>query len=395
MSQDFPALQALEAQLAQLDGQALLRRRRIQDLPCGPAARTDGRATLSFASNDYLGLAADAGLVATAAEATLQWGVGSGASHLVSGHSAAHEALEQRLAAFTGFDAALSFATGYLANIAVMPALLSRSDAIFADRLVHASLIDGALLSRAKLHRYPHLDLRALEGQLAASSARNRLIVTDSVFSMDGDVAPLPDLLELASAYEAWLLVDDAHGFGVLGPSGRGALAEAGLNAPNLILMGTLGKAAGVAGAFVAGHATLIRWLQQTARPYIFTTAAPPALAVTLLHALDLIEQGDARRKHLAILISRLREGLAATGWQLTESRTPIQPLIVGDNARALELALALDARGLYVPAIRPPTVPQGSARLRISLSAAHGLADVDRLIAALGEIRAQAGVQT
>lgn len=391
MSRDFSALRALEVQLARLDAQALLRRRRIQDKPCGPGARTDGRPMLSFASNDYLGLASDPGLIEAAGEAARHWGVGSGASHLVSGHTAVHETLEQELARFTGFDAALSFATGYLANIAVMPALLGRSDAIFADRLVHASLIDGAQLSRAELHRYPHLDLDALTRQLSASSARNKLIVTDSVFSMDGDVAPLAALLEIASAHDAWLLVDDAHGFGVLGPGGRGALAEAELSAPNLILMGTLGKAAGVAGAFVAGHATLIRWLLQSARPYIFTTASPPLLAATLLRALDLIEQGDARREHLGALIARLRRGLGEAGWSLADSRTPIQPLIVGDNQRALELSRALDARGLHVPAIRPPTVPQGSARLRISLSAGHSVEDVDRLVAALADIRAEA----
>ncbi|GAB2881303.1 8-amino-7-oxononanoate synthase [Uliginosibacterium flavum] len=384
MSSAFPAHQALQQQLAELDARALTRRRRVQSRPCGPATLSDGKPLLAFTSNDYLGLANAPELIAAAQEAVARWGVGSGASALVSGHTEAHEALDHALARFVGCQAALSFSTGYLANLAVMPALLGRGDAIFADRLNHASLVDGALLSRAQLLRYTHLDLVMLEKQLAASKAKRKLIVTDSVFSMDGDTAPLPALLALAERYDAWLLVDDAHGFGVLGPQGRGALAEAQLSSPRLILMATLGKAAGVAGAFVAGSQTLIDWLLQTARPYIFTTAPPPMLAATLLRALGLVEHGDARREHLQAMITALQAGLADTRWQLQSSRTAIQPILIGDNALTLRVAQQLEALGIQVPAIRPPTVPQGTSRLRISLSAAHSLADVERLCAAL-----------
>ena len=325
-----------------------------------------------------------------AAGAAARWGVGAGASHLVSGHYAAHEALEARLAAFVGMDDALCFSTGYMANIGVMPALVGRGDAIFADRVNHASLVDGALLSRAELIRYPHCDLAALEARLAASEAPRKLIVTDSVFSMDGDLAPLPELLVLAEAHRAWLLVDDAHGFGVLGPQGRGSLAHFGLGSPRLILMGTLGKAAGVAGAFVAGSRDVIEWLINTSRSYIFTTGAPPLLAETLLTAVDLIEHGDTRRAHLAALIARFKAGLRLSRWQLLASDTPIQPVVIGDNHEALAVSRALDAEGLWVPAIRPPTVPKGAARLRITLSAAHSVEQVDRLVAALNRLEAQ-----
>ncbi|MFT4171430.1 MAG: 8-amino-7-oxononanoate synthase [Rhodocyclaceae bacterium] len=377
-------LTELTARLQSLDDTALRRTRRLATTPCGPLATIDGRTMLAFASNDYLGLAGDAALAAAARDGATRWGVGAGASHLVSGHTDAHEQLERRLAAFVGMDAALSFSTGYMANIAVMPALLSRGDEIFADRLNHASLIDGAQLARATLRRYAHGDMDALAQRLANSDAPRKLIVTDSVFSMDGDVAPLARLLALAEAHDAWLLVDDAHGFGVLGPQGRGALAEAGLRAERLILMGTLGKAAGVAGAFVAGHRVLIDWLLNSARAYIFTTAAPPMLAHTLLTALDTIEQGDARRAHLNALIAHFQAHLHLTRWRAQPSRTAIQPVLIGDNATALRAARALYEEGIWVPAIRPPTVPVGTARLRISLTAAHTFEHVDRLIDAL-----------
>ncbi len=384
-------LDELDANLAGLDAAGLRRRRRIVTTPCRPDAGLADRSApvLAFCSNDYLGLAAEPALARAAAEAAGKWGVGSGASHLVSGHTAAHEALEARLAAFVGMDDALYFSTGYMANIGVMPALVGRGDAIFADKVNHASLVDGALLSRAELIRYPHCDLAALEARLAASNAPRKLIVTDSVFSMDGDLAPLPELLALAEAHRAWLLVDDAHGFGVLGPQGRGSLAHFGLSSPRLILMGTLGKAAGVSGAFVAGSQSLIEWLVNTSRSYIFTTGAPPLLAETLLTALDLIEHGDARRAHLAALIARFKAGLQLSRWQLLPSDTPIQPLVIGDNHEALAVSRALDAEGLWVPAIRPPTVPKGAARLRITLSAAHSLEQVDRLVATLNRLEA------
>jgi 8-amino-7-oxononanoate synthase len=282
-----------------------------------------------------------------------------------------------------------------MANCGIVPALAGRGDAIFADRLNHASLIDGMLLSRAKAQRYPHLDLAALERLLAASDAPTKLIVSDAVFSMDGDVAPLRELMTLAQRFDAWLLIDDAHGFGVLGPQGRGTLAEAGLPGAvaeswRLIQLGTLSKAAGVAGAFVAGANDVIEYLMQKTRTYIFTTASPPALAQALLASIELIEQGDARRAHLAALAARLTARLAQKRWKLLPSRTPIQPLIVGDNAAALALAAALMEEGLWTPAIRPPTVSPGSARLRISLSAAHTLEDVDRLAEAINRLESR-----
>lgn len=383
-STPFLLLDDIRARLDELDGEHLRRVRRITDSPCSPQLRLDGRQMLAFASNDYLGLASHPDLCEALRAGLLEWGGGSGASHLVSGHSRAHERLEAALADFVGMPAAIGFSTGYMANIAVMPALVGRGDAIFSDRLNHASLLDGAQLSRADLLRYPHCDLDALNAALTASRAKRKLIVTDSVFSMDGDIAPLAGLLNLAREHNAWLLVDDAHGFGVLGPQGRGALAAAGLADERLILMGTLGKAAGLAGAFVAAQTEVVEWLLQRARPYIFTTAAPPMLAHALLQALALIAAGDPLRAHLQALILRLREKLSLDQWQLLHSDTAIQPVLVGDNATTVALSRRLWDEGLWVPAIRPPTVPAGTARLRISLSAAHSLDDIDRLADAL-----------
>lgn len=376
----------LREELAALADQGLARRRRLLESPCAPRAMVEGREMLAFASNDYLGLAAHPELAQALADGALTWGAGSGASHLVSGHLGPHDLLEQRLAAFTGFARALTFSTGYLANLAVTPTLApGRDDAIFADKLNHASLIDAAQLSRARHHRYPHNDMAALERLLAASDARSKVIVTDAVFSMDGDLAPLAELFALAERFDAWLVVDDAHGFGVLGPQGQGSLAHCGVPAhPRVILMGTLGKAAGVGGAFVAGSELAMDYLLQKARSYIFTTAQPPAVAAALVKSLELIAAGDARRAHLQALIRQLQEGLAGLPWQLLPSQTAIQPLIVGDNEAALTLSRALWERGLWVAAIRPPTVPVGTARLRISLSAAHSQADVASLVDAL-----------
>ena len=378
----------IDRQLAQLPDQGLLRQRRTVASPCGVEAILDGRALLSFASNDYLGLAADPALIESVREAALRWGVGAGSSHLVGGHMTPHDQLEQRLAAFVGAERALFFSTGMMANLGLLPALAGRGDAIFADRLNHASLIDAALLSRAEHHRYPHNDPDALERLLAGSKARRKLIVTDAVFSMDGDLAPLPQLLALAERHDAWLIVDDAHGFGVIGERGRGTLAHFGLAmTPRLIYMGTLGKAAGVSGAFVAGSARLIEWLVQRARTYIFTTASSPILAAALLTSINLIEQGDARRAHLQSLIVQLRDSLAGTRWRLLPSPTAIQPIVIGGNEDTLRIAEALKAQDLWVPAIRPPTVPPGSARLRVSLSAAHQTGHIDRLIDALRQL--------
>ena len=381
----------LQAALADISAAGLTRRRRVLATPCGRMATVDGQSLLNFASNDYLGLAGEPALARAMADGALQWGAGSGASHLVSGHLLPHEAIETRLAAFTGFTRALTFSTGYLANLAVTPALAGRGDAVFADKLNHASLIDAMQLAKANgatVQRYPHKDTAALERLLAASDARSKLIVTDSVFSMDGDLAPLPELFALAERYDAWLIVDDAHGFGVLGPQGRGALAHCGLPpSPRILLMGTLGKAAGVGGAFVAGSALAIDYLLNTGRSYIFTTAAPPAIACALASSLDLILAGDDRRERLFGHIERLRHGLAGLPWTMADSCTAIQPLIVGDNTAALHLSEALWARGFWVPAIRPPTVPKGTARLRISLSAAHEENDITRLVQTLKEL--------
>ncbi|MDR2239355.1 MAG: 8-amino-7-oxononanoate synthase [Zoogloeaceae bacterium] len=378
--------------LAALDAQALRRRRRVVDSPCAPQVSVDGRPLLAFASNDYLGLANDPALIAAAQEGARRYGLGAGASPIVSGHQAPHAALEQRLAAFTGFARALLFSTGYLANLGAVPALAGRGDAIFSDQLNHASLIDAARLSRAELAVYPHRDIAALDAALAASRARRKLIVTDAVFSMDGDIAPLPELLALAERHAAWLLVDDAHGFGLLGPQGRGALAHFGLTScgpasPRLIMMGTLGKAAGGAGAFVAGAEEVIEWILQKARTYTFSTAEPALIAHALLTAVDLIEQGDARRASLAARIAQLRASFRPRRWTLLPSQTAIQPLVIGGNAETMAVAASLYERGLWTPGIRPPAVPPGSARLRITLSAAHTEAQVARLVEALEEL--------
>jgi len=388
-SPPFNALQHIRQELAQLKAQGLQRSRRLLESPQGPHVYVDGRAVLSFCSNDYLGLANHPALIAAASQAAHSMGVGAGASHLISGHHAAHHALETRFAEFVGLPAALLFSTGYMANIGVVTALVGRDGEVFADRLNHASLNDAALLSRAKFTRYPHNDLTALESQLAASHAPRKLVLVDAVFSMDGDLAPLPDLLALCERFDAWLLVDDAHGFGVLGTGGRGALAHFGLASPRIVYMATLGKAAGVFGAMVAGAAEVVEWLLQKARTYIYTTATPALLSVTLLASIDLIEGGDGLRLHLQKLIAQLRAGLRTPGWQLLDSVTPIQPVLIGGNDAALAASHALLERGILVPAIRPPTVPANSARLRISLCAAHTEADVARLVDALNSIHA------
>lgn len=379
----------LGSALGEIEAAGLKRRRRTLAAPCGPLAAVDGQPLVSFCSNDYLGLANDPALIEAACAGARAWGVGSGASHLVSGHQSPHQVLEEQLAAFTGFSGALLLSTGYMANLAIVPALVGRGDAVFADKLNHASLIDAVQLSRADSQRYAHGDLAMLERLLAKSSARRKLILTDAVFSMDGDLAPLPGLLELAERYDAWLVVDDAHGFGVLGEGGRGTLAHFSIDAnnPRLVYMGTLGKAAGASGAFVAGSGLVIEWLLQRARTYIFTTGASPLIACALIKSIDLIAQGDARRAHLRALAMQLRDGLAATRWQLLPSPTAIQPVIIGDNHEALRVAGALYERGLWVPAIRPPTVPKGTARLRVSLSAAHTTEQVAALVSALQDL--------
>ena len=374
----------LAAELADRDVRGLRRVRRVLASPQRARVTVDGRDYVAFCSNDYLGLAADPRLAAAAREGIDRYGVGGGASHLILGHGTAHHELEEALAQFVRLPRALLFSTGYMANMGVVSALTGRGDAVFADKLNHASLNDAALVSRAAFKRYAHNDLDALARLLATTTARRRLVVTDAVFSMDGDIAPVAALLELCERHDAYLFIDDAHGFGVLGEAGRGTLEHFGITSDRIIYMATLGKAAGVAGAFVAGDETLIETLIQNARTYIYTTATPPLLAHALLASLQIIAQEEWRRERLRALIAQLRDGLAVSPWQLMPSETPIQPLLVGGNDAALALSARLAATGLLVPAIRPPTVPQGTARLRISLSADHEAADVARLVAAL-----------
>jgi 8-amino-7-oxononanoate synthase len=378
----------LAAELADIESRGLRRQRRLLETPQAPHVIVDGRDLIGFCSNDYLGLANHPQLIAAAQEGAQRYGVGAGASHLILGHSNAHHALEAALAQFVCLPRALLFSTGYMANLGVVTALLGHDDAVFADKLNHASLNDAALLSRAAFKRYPHGDLAALEHALKTSGARRKLVVSDAVFSMDGDLAPVSELLVLCERYDAWLLLDDAHGFGVLGDGGRGVLSHFNVASPRIIYMATLGKAAGVFGAFVAGEAALIEWLIQRARPYIYTTATPPLLAHALLTSLALIAQDTWRRERLTQGIALLRERLARLRWPLLPSTTPIQPLVIGDNNQALRVSEQLAARGFLVPAIRPPTVPVGSARLRISLSAAHELDDVARLCDALDQLQ-------
>jgi 8-amino-7-oxononanoate synthase len=380
----------LEQRLQQLDAQALRRQRRITDSPCAPRVHIDGHEIFAFCSNDYLGLAAHPLLVEALREGATRYGAGSGASHLISGHSRAHAALEDKLAHFMSAQIdnarALYFCTGYMANLAMLSALGRADTALFSESLNHASLIDGARLSRSDVQVYPHGDVEKLSALLAASTATTKLVVTDSVFSMDGDLAPLPALLALCEQHGAWLIVDDAHGFGVLGKHGRGVLEHFGLKSPNLVYMGTLGKAAGVSGAFVAAHASVIEWLVQRARPYIYTTAAPPAVAHALLTSLDIIDgiEGLARRAHLNKLIKQFQDQLHLRRWRLMPSETAIQPILIGSNDEAVRVAASLFDVGFWVPAIRPPTVPSGTARLRVTLSAAHTDDDVARLVTAI-----------
>jgi 8-amino-7-oxononanoate synthase len=392
----FAGIESLKQEIARLDTEGLRRHRRTAQTACATQMTVDGRRVLSFNSNDYLGLAADERIAAALHEGVRRYGAGSGASHLVSGHSLAHEQLAERLADFLAphlvQPRALTFSTGYMANLAVLTALAAAAPnetEILSDALNHASIVDAARLARARVTVYAHADVAALEAALVARTARQKVVVTDSVFSMDGDIAPLPQVLALCERHDAWLVVDDAHGFGVLGEHGRGALEHFKLRSPQIVTMGTLGKAAGVSGAFVAAHETVIEWLVQRARPYIYTTAAPPALAHALLTSIDLIasREGQQRRAQLELLRHQLQGMPVRAGWQHLASETPIQPLVIGSNADVLAAAQALDEQGLWVSAIRAPTVPAGTARLRITLSATHTTEDVARLRSALQEL--------
>ncbi|WP_233237737.1 8-amino-7-oxononanoate synthase [Bordetella sp. LUAb4] len=450
-------IDVLRIGLADLHARDLTRRRRIADTPCAPRVRIDGRDVVAFASNDYLGLANHPDLIGALAEGARRYGVGSGGSHLLGGHSRAHALLEDTLAEYCGGFArqprALTFSTGYMANLATLTALAGRGATIYSDALNHASLIDGARLARADVRVYPHADTAALGAMLAADSGNGngnsnregegrlhdktfgtststststgtstsastniKIIVTDAVFSMDGDIAPLAALLALAEQHQAWLVVDDAHGFGVLGKDGAGSIAALGLQSSLLIYMGTLGKAAGTAGAFVVAEDTVIEWLIQRARTYIFTTAAAPALAHATIQSIAIMrgDEGFARRASLSAHIETITMQLARSvksSWAgttattaasptslsaqapgtivpaaspdvtpLPPSHTAIQPILVGENHAALALADRLLTHGFWVPAVRPPTVPVGTARLRLSLSAAHEAAEIERL---------------
>lgn len=380
----------LEAGLAARRAADLYRQRRLARSPQAPGRVFGEGERLTFCSNDYLGLANHPAVGAALARGAERWGVGAGASHLLAGHTAAHQALEEELADAVGRPRALLFSTGYMANVGVLGALLDRRAAVFSDQLNHASLIDAARLSRADVQIYPHCDVAHLQQLLAATKAPRRLVVTDAVFSMDGNLAPLAELAGLAQRTGAWLMADDAHGFGVLGPRGAGSLAQAGLDTTAVpVLMGTLGKALGCFGAFVAGGEALIETLIQQARSYIYTTALPPALAEATRVALRLARDESWRRDRLAALIERFRAGAGQLGLPLLASATPIQPLLAGSSARALAWSAHLEDSGLLVPAVRPPTVPPGTARLRIVLTAAHRESDVDRLLDALAALPA------
>jgi 8-amino-7-oxononanoate synthase len=357
----------------------------------GVRLRIDGRELLSFASNDYLGLAQHPEVIAAMQDAAERWGVGSTAAHLLGGHRAPHAELERSVADWLGYEAALLFSTGYLANLGVIAGLMGRGDVCVQDKLNHACLIDGAKLAGCDLRRYPHNDVDAAARQLDAAAGAPKLLATDGVFSMDGDLAPLRELAALARRRDALLFVDDAHGFGVLGPDGQGSPEHLGLTAAEVPLrMITLGKAVGCSGALVLGPRALIEALVQFARPFVYTTAMPPALAAAACAAIAILRREPERRAHLQALIARMRNGVAQLGYRLMDSATAIQPLLVGEAAVATALAERLREHGLYVPAIRPPTVPEGSARLRVTLSAAHTADDVDLLLGALDEARPQ-----
>jgi len=400
----FLALKLAQQQIADLDLQLLKRKLRVTQSPCDTHAIVGDRELKAFCSNDYLGLANHPDLIQALAQGASKYGVGSGASHLISGHSSAHELLEKKLASFQEKfipqARALFFSTGYLANLAAITGiakLAPRSElSIYSAKLNHASLIDGVRLASAQnnaaVHLFDHTQLTSLTDVLKKDTKALKLIVIDGVFSMDGDVAPVQDLLQIAEQYDALLLIDDAHGFGVLGKQGHGILEQENIHSDRIIYIGTLGKAAGVSGAFVCAQDSFIEWLIQKGRPYIYSTATPPAIAHALLKSLDIIEssEGSKRRARLHQLIQTWREDMTFSSWKKVSSCTPIQPVILGSNAHALMAAKLLDEAGYWIPAIRPPTVPIGSTRLRITFSANHSVDDVRQLIETLKKIEHQ-----
>ncbi|WP_373186469.1 8-amino-7-oxononanoate synthase [Halopseudomonas sp.] len=374
----------LPSRLAERRAAHLYRQRPLLESPQGVRVTVDGQALLAFCNNDYLGLANHPQVVDAFVQGAGKWGVGGGASHLVIGHSEPHHQLEQALAEFTGRPRALLMSSGYMANIGAVTALVGKGDTVLQDRLNHASLLDAGLLSGARFSRYLHNDPASLASRLAKATG-NTLVVTDGVFSMDGDLADLPALCATARARDAWVMVDDAHGFGCLGKNGGGIVEHFGLGLEDVpVLIGTLGKGFGTAGAFIAGSEDLIETLIQFARPYVYTTSQPPAVACATLASLQLLRDEHWRREHLQRLIGLFRAGVEDLGLELMDSPSPIQPILVGSSARALALSAALRDRGILVTAIRPPTVPQGTARLRVTLCAAHSEDDVAQLIAGL-----------
>jgi 8-amino-7-oxononanoate synthase len=375
----------LQAQLDQRQQQFLYRHRTHVASGCNSVLQVEGKALVNFCSNDYLGLASHPEIAAALKAGVDQYGTGSGASHLISGHSSAHQQLEEQLAEFTGRPRALLFSTGYMANMGVINALVGRHDLVLEDQLNHASLLDGGHLSRADYKRYKHNNLQQLDYLLGNSTASRKLIVTDGVFSMDGDLAPLPQLSELAAQHNGWLMVDDAHGMGVLGATGAGLVEQQGLSVEQVpVLMGTLGKSFGTFGAFIAGSEALIETLIQFARTYIYTTALPPAIAAASSASLAIVRREHWRREHLQSLIQRFRSGAQQLGLQLMDSQTPIQPVLINNDQLVMQINQQLRSRGFMVGAIRPPTVPAGSGRLRITLSANHSHQQIDQLLDAL-----------
>ena len=381
-------LKDLNKELQQRKADHLYRKRRISDGPQQPEMIIDGKQVISFCSNDYLGLANHPDVKAAFVKGVKQYGAGSGAAHLINGHSRAHHALEDELAEFSGYPRALLFSTGYMANLGLAQALVGKGDTVLEDRLNHASLLDGGLLSGARLMRYQHNTAEDLDAKLATRSSGEKLVLTDGVFSMDGDIAEVPALVNACRKHDAWLMLDDAHGFGVLGDNGRGTLEHHGVSTTDVpIYMATLGKALGTAGAFIAGSDALVETLIQQARPYIYTTASAPAIAEAARASLNMIKSKPDLRARLNDNIRYFRSCCEHMDIELTNSQTAIQPIIIGETKTTLEFSEQLLAQGLLITAIRPPTVPEGTARLRITLSAAHKHAHIDKLISTLDVI--------
>ena len=384
----------LQAQLNLRREEHLYRTRLNVASGCSSTLSVEGRSLINFCSNDYLGLASHPDISLALKQTADLYGTGSGASHLVSGHSVVHQKLEEQLAQYTGRPRALLFSTGYMANMGVINALVGRRDLVLQDQLNHASLLDGGRLSQADFKRYKHVDMASLEQRLEQSSAERKLIVSDGVFSMDGNLAPLSEISTLAKKHNAWLMVDDAHGVGVLGPQGGGLVEQLGMNLKQVpVLVGTLGKSFGTFGAFVAGSEALIETLIQFSRSYIYTTALPPAVAAATLASLKIVRQESWRRDKLVQLVTRFRRGAEQIGLQLGASNTPIQPVLINNDAKVMQVGQSLRDAGFLVGAIRPPTVPVGTGRLRITFSADHSEEQVDQLVAALDSLNLRAAI--